>query len=154
MSDPIAAKLADFERRIKELEGRESPEYIPPTAYTVTYVGGATAGATTYSLQNAWYSRHGQRIDFWGRVTWTAATGTGEARILLPLTAGTAASGTYRWSGSLWVNNVTIGTFSPEMLITQATAYFNMWQPANNAGATVIAVEAAGDVIFSGFYHV
>src|SRR5262245_48178750 len=57
--------------------------YVVST-WTVTYVGGTTAGVTTYSLQDGKYIRIGSLVIFTGAVVWTAATGTGDARISLP----------------------------------------------------------------------
>lgn len=129
--------------------------YTAQGTYTPILAGLTTPGAPTYSLQEGWYARAGPLVTAWGRITWTAAGGaTGTASISLPIVAGTAASGTYRLSGGLWTNNVTIGAFTPQMLVTQATAYFTMNVPANNAAGAAIAIEAAGDVIFGLTYPV
>lgn len=143
MSDPISAKLADFEKRIKELEGRESPEYSTGT-YTPTYVGGTTAGVTTYSTQQGVYTRIGNIVMATGAVAWTNATGTGNARISLPFTAQAGVNHT----GALRLVNVTFanGSVEPEFA---GVNYFEMRSPATNAGGTVVAVEVAGNIIFT-----
>jgi hypothetical protein len=127
----------------------------PVTAYTPVLSGSTTPGAPTYSLQDGWYVRRGPLVKFWGRITWTALGGAaGNAQISIPIVAGTAGSGTYRFSNNLWTNNVTFGALTPQALITQAQQFFTMWTPANNAASALIAVEAAGDVVFDGEYAV
>lgn len=149
---PIIQRLDLLEALIERLNSADINGVV--VAYTPTYTGGTTPGTgQTYSLQDGWYVRLGPVIHFWGRIAWTAAgTAAGTAQISLPVAAGTAASGTYRFSGSLYVTNVTIGTFSPEMLISQGASVFTMGQPSNNGANAPIVVEAAGDVIFSGTY--
>lgn len=149
-----ARTIADILRRLDHLEALTQITH-DFDVYTPIYAGLTTPGTPTYSLQEGWYQRDGALVYAWGRITWTAAGGAaGIASISLPSTVGTAASGTYRLSGGLWTNNVTIGTFTPQVLITQATAYFTMNTPANNAAGAAIAVEAAGDAIFAVFYPV
>jgi hypothetical protein len=59
--------------------------------YTPTLVGGTTAGTTTYTTQVGFYTRIGNRVTFDLTIIYTAATGTGEARLLLPSTANSAS---------------------------------------------------------------
>jgi len=153
MDSDTSRKLKLLARRIGRVEVKPPSIGYQTDVYTPTYLGGTTPGATTYTTQDGYWVRIGALVFFNGRVTWTAASGTGAAQISLPFTAAIAPSGTFRWSGSLWTNNVTIGAFSPQMLITQNTAYFNMWTPANDAGSAVINVEAAGDIVFSGWFN-
>lgn len=132
------------------------PYFLPlPTAYdTGTYgptmVGGTTAGTTTYVIQEGEYVRIGRAVFCSGRVNWTAATGTGDARISLPSVVGA----TYRSTGSLFVDGITFGGSGVQMLVVPGTQYFTMYTPASNAAATLLTVEAAGLVIFSLTYFV
>lgn len=112
-------------------------------AYTPTYVGGTTAGVTTYGTQSGSYVRTGRKIYITGQVQWTAATGTGEARISLPFTPAGV-----NFTGSLWASNVTFANGSLAVLIL-STAYFVMDSPLTNAGPTRVNIEAAGNVVFS-----
>ena len=59
--------------------------------YTPTLVGGTTAGTTTYTTQVGFYTRIGNRVTFDLTIIYTAATGTGEARLSLPSTANSAS---------------------------------------------------------------
>jgi hypothetical protein len=89
---------------------------------------------------------------FTGRVIWTAATGTGIAIISIPLTAQNTTDMRYaialRSSGLTFANNNVVGSLAPN------TAAFSMTSLLTNAVPTDVNVEAAGDVIFSGFFFV
>lgn len=148
----VEAEIADIKRRLKELEGRENPEYTPPTAYTPTYLGGTTPGVTTYLTQAGFYARIGQVIFFNGRVQWSAATGTGAVNISLPFTSRNTAG--MRYSVFVWVDTVTFANGSVEGQIAPNVSFFDIRSPITNAGSTIVNVEAAGDIIFSGFYYV
>jgi hypothetical protein len=120
--------------------------------YTPTYLGGTTPGTTTYSLQEGAWTRFGNIVFVNGVVVWTAANGTGEARISLPFvpTAGAAR----RASGGLRVVNVTFTTTTPVLILNPTAAYFTMESPASNTAGNTIQVEAAGNVTFSLSYGV
>lgn len=49
--------------------------------FTPTYYGNTTAGTTTYVTQSGTWVRNGSVIDFQFDVEWSAATGTGDAKI-------------------------------------------------------------------------
>jgi hypothetical protein len=120
-------------------------------SYTPTYVGGTTAGATTYTTQSGHYVRFGPLVVVQCIVIWTAATGTGEARISLPFTSATSNGNAYP---SLWYQNVTFGALPPIAVVNANNDYARLYTPANNAGSTVINVEAAGDIRFTVAYRI
>jgi hypothetical protein len=60
--------------------------------YVPTLEGGTTAGTTTYTAQVGFYTKIGNRVNFDLTIIYTAATGTGEARISLPFTANAATN--------------------------------------------------------------
>lgn len=153
MDSDTARLLRMLEQRIARLETKPAPLWQLGT-YTPTYLGATTPGATTYSLQEGFWRRVNDIVFFNGRVTWTAATGTGTALISLPVTAATAPAGTYRWAGAVYTTNVTFANGSIQSLITQAGTTFSMQSPLTNAAGNVVVMEAAGDVIFSGWYFV
>lgn len=153
MSEPLVTqaqlegllrRLRDLEQRLGRTETRERPGVS--SAYTPTYLGGTTLGATTYTAQGGNYTRVGNVVVVQGRVTWTAATGTGQARISLPFTAAFAAP------APIWTSNVTFGALTPYGLVQAGVNYLTIWTPANNAASAAIAVEAAGDIQFQATY--
>lgn len=160
MSEPLVTqrelegllrRLRALETRLGQVEVRESPGYATGV-YTPTYLGGSTPGTTTYSVQQGSYTRIGNVVFFTATVVWTNATGTGDARISLPFTAANVTN--QNFSGSVRLVNVTFASGSPQMQITSNTAYFIMVSPATNAAGTTVAIEAAGNIIASGFYFV
>jgi hypothetical protein len=143
MSDAaLLARLRALEARLERIEkpdqGGVAGEYTP------TYVGGTTAGVTTYSTQQGVYYRLGRLIVATGAVVWTGATGTGDARISLPF----AGSAGLNQTGSIRLNGVTFVNSTPQVEFA-STAYFVMRSPITNGGGNVVQVEAAGNVIFT-----
>lgn len=120
--------------------------------YTPTYLGATTAGATTYTTQDGFYTRLGRWVFFHGRVIWTAATGTGTAIVSLPFTTVNVTG--MRSVAVVYPTNVTFANGSIAAQIAPNTAFFTMNSPATNAAGTAVAVEAAGDLIFGGFFNV
>lgn len=147
----VYERLAYLEKIVEELNRRTFPIYDRGT-WAPTYVGGTTAGVTTYTTQQGDYTRIGRIVAAKGRVTWTAATGTGQARISLPFAA--AAGVNMETPAMIWTSNVTFGALTPYGLVQQGVQYLTIWTPANNAASVAIAVEAAGDVIFEAIYFV
>ena len=119
-------------------------------AYTPTYVGGTTAGATTYTLQQGSYVRLGPVVIATGAVIWTAATGTGNARISLPFPAVAVIN----FTGSVRVESVTFANSTPEVEFSNTQQFFVMRSPLTNAGGAVVQVEAAGNIIFTITYFI
>jgi hypothetical protein len=143
-------KIIDILRRLDALESRSAINYVTST-YTPTYLGGSTAGTTTYSQQSGFYTRIGRLIFVNGRVVWTNATGTGIAIISLPFTASATGNNSFvvgvRSSGLTFANNNVVGRITN-------TAYFRMESLLTNAAPSDVNVEVAGDVIFSGYFQV
>lgn len=144
----FARKIDEILRRLDQLEATAHINY-DKGAYVPTYLGGTTAGATTYTFQTGAWVWLGSLLFVRGQVAWSAATGTGNAQILLPFAP---ASGNF--SGSLYLNGVTFAAGAPEMLISGGNTFFTMGSPASNAGPTVVAVEAAGNAIWTCLYTV
>lgn len=125
-------------------------EFHERNTYVPTYLGATTAGTTTYTTQDGWWDRLGPIIFFNGRVVWTAATGTGSAIVSLPVASANISG--KRYAINVYPTNVTFVNGSIVATIAPNVAFFAMNSPATNAAGTAIAVEAAGDIIFSGWY--
>lgn len=153
-------QLKRLGRRVGQVEVIERPgtsgfdALYKEGTWSPSYVGGTTAGVTTYAADGrvGYWTRIGRVIYFQGRIQWTAATGTGDARISLP-TGFTPLNAT-NLNGALAIdtNNVTFAAGTPQGLIQPGLDYFLMRSPTSNAASTVVQVEAAGIVSFSGFY--
>lgn len=74
-------------------------------AYTPTVSGGTTAGAGTYVTQKGSWQQVGKMVNFTAVVNYSAHTGTGDLRLLLPATAGTFDAA-LRFIGSVRMANV------------------------------------------------
>lgn len=149
MSDNLSdQKLA---RRIAAiLPGLRFPLQDQDT-YTPTY-DGATPGTTTYTTQQGAWARIGKCIFVTGTIVWTAATGTGNAQISLPVASANVSNQNY--SGSVRTVNVTFANSSPQILLTSNASIFILQSPLTNAASTTVQVEAAGNIVFSLFYFV
>lgn len=152
MDSETAAALRDLRRRISRLETKTTPLYLPGGTYTPTYLGGTTPGATTYSLQAGFYTRIGNLVTCWGAVVWTNATGTGTALISLPI-AATATAGA-NFSGGVRVSSVTFANSTPQIAFAATQTSWSMVSPLTNAGGTNVAIEVAGNLIWTITYAV
>lgn len=146
----LQRQLRDILDRLERLEKSD----LGPVAgtYVPTYLGASAAGTTTYTTQDGFYVRVGSLVFFHGRVIWTAATGTGTAIISLPFTSQNTTG--MRSIAVVYTTNVTFANGSIQASIAPNTAFFSMLSPATNAGGTALAVEAAGDIIFGGFFQI
>lgn len=144
-------QVREIEQELDQIRALSRLTYAKST-YTPTYYGSATAGATTYTVQQGWYWRIGSVLFVTGAVVWTAATGTGNAQVSLP--AAPSATFGFRASGSLRIVSVTFTTTTPEILVSPTSALFTMESPVSNAASNIVQVEAAGNIHFSLFYGV
>lgn len=143
-------RIKKLEYAVAKLLARSFILYDKGT-YTPTYLGATTAGTTTYTTQDGFYTRIGRWVFFHGRVIWTAATGTGSAIVSLPFTSANVTG--MRSVALVYPTNVTFANGSIAAQIAPNTAFFTMNSPATNAGGTAVVVEAAGDLIFGGFLN-
>ncbi len=159
MSDMMTQR--DLVRRLEQTQVTERPggvtgfdTFYDTSTYVPTYLGLSTAGVTTYTTQIGAWTRIGNMVSVWGRVTWTAATGTGVAIISLPVAA--IFSRVTRWPVAVYSANVTFtnGSLTAAMDSGVSTTTFVMNSPATNAAGTLVNVEAAGDVAFWCSYQV
>lgn len=117
--------------------------------YTPEYYGGTTHGTTTHTFQGGSWRRIGNLLVVLGQVNWSAATGTGEARVSLPF-----APLTYNAAGSVWMTGVTFANSTPLLTASNGNTYFVLDSPLTNAANTRVQVEAAGTIIFALAYFV
>lgn len=120
--------------------------------YTPTYLGGTTPGATTYTTQQGAWVRLGPVVIATGIVAWTAATGTGTARIGLPFTSANVAN--QNFGGSIHITGVTFAAGTPLVVLAPNIDSFFLQSPATNVGSTNVAIEAAGQIIFTVTYFI
>lgn len=146
-------RLAFIEKLLDSLEARSFVNYDKGT-YSPTYLGGTTPGVTTYAAngQVGYWTRIGREIFFRGRIEWTAATGTGNAQILLPFTTITVTN--LGGAISLDTNAVTFANSAPQGLLQSNANFFLMRSPLTNAGSAIVQIEAAGIVNFAGHFEV
>jgi hypothetical protein len=130
--------------------------FLPFTAsnmgtYTPTYTGGTTAGTTTYSNQEGRWVRLGPVVYVWGRVNWSAATGTGNARISLPFTI---AAGLTRNPVTVFTNLVTFANTTLQGMMLGTVNYFELYSHNTNAAVAAVQIEAAGEIAFAAMYPI
>lgn len=143
-------ELRRNDERYRLTEVKETPGLTG--SWTPTYLGQTTPGTTTYSVQVGTYTRIGDTIFFTGYVSWTAATGTGGAILSLPFTAANVSN--QRFAVACRINAITFANAGVEGLILPNTAFVSLWTPASNVTTTQVAVEAAGDISYTGWYFV
>lgn len=151
MSDAqLIQRISQLEKRLSLLETQESL-HIESGSYTPTYEGGTTPGSTTYTFQGGNYFIIGNIIVVTGQINWSAATGTGDARISVPF----ALAGSLNFSGSLRLSGVTYANDTPQLLLSPGTLYFVMDSPATNAAGNRVQIENnSGSVVWTIIYAI
>lgn len=122
------------------------------TSYTPTYQGSTTGGSTTYTTQQGWYIRIGNIVLATGTLVWTAASGTGNVRILLPVTSKNTSG--QRYIGAVYTESVTFANGSIQAVNFANNNTLRLFSPITNGAATELSIEAAGTIIFSILYQV
>jgi hypothetical protein len=122
--------------------------------YTPSYFGGTTAGVTTYNTngQVGEWVRVGDMVTVWAKLDWTGATGTGDARILLPFTARNTTGAQY--AGSARISAVTYAGDWVSVLVSPNATFAILQTATSNAGATTLQVEAAGVIAIQVTYPI
>lgn len=149
-----------MDRQLQTLAQKLAPVILPILArlfsiastYTVTYLGGTTPGTTTYTTQLGFYFRIFDIVFFHLRLTWTNATGTGNAQVSIPFTAVNTAGMAY--TVGVWSSGLTFANGNVVGRILGNEAFFTFQSLLTNAGPSASAVETAGDVIASGYFRV
>ena len=144
-------------RQLQALAQKLAPIILPillklftdSSTRTPTYTGGTTAGTTTYTFQSAAWIRIGKLVIDIGQINWSAATGTGEARISLAF-----APAGYNVAGSAWISAVTFANSTPILAANAGNAYATLDSPLTNAANTRVQIEAAGIIIWVIAYFV
>jgi hypothetical protein len=162
----LAAEIADLKKRIKELEGREDPEYSTGT-WTPAFQGSGTAGTFTYDtgLTGGEYTRSGNRVFFNGRIRITAigTAPTGDLRITgLPIAAASPAFGVAGGAAlTIWHGLTLPANYTQVMLrITNGTTYLNLTRggsnqsQANVQGGELVLVTSVANFDFEGHYRI
>ena len=147
----LIERIKKLEYNVAKLLARSFMYYAKNT-YVVTYLGNTTPGVTTYTTQAGFYTQIGRVVFFNGFVVWTAATGTGNANISLPFTPDSTAN--MRYAVAVSTENVTFAGTGINARIAPGQAFFNIVSPNTNAASTFVGIEAAGSIIFGGFFFV
>lgn len=138
----IEHRFKNIDRRIGNLEKIQLPA-TSSAAYTPIYYGSTSAGTTTYARQLGYYIKTGIKVEVWIDLSWTNATGTGDARISLPFTSASTLviyAGALRLTGTTWTGSY------PNIVVSGGTNYFILQGVNSNAAPTTASVEAAGGI--------
>jgi len=124
--------------------------------WTPTITGSLSSGTGTYTAQEGFYTKVGRVVTVYGRVWWTAHTGTGKMRLSsLPFTTPSGAPG--NCSGIVgYYENLAYAANTHISLITTAGSdraeFLNL--PIGGGTATATDIDTAALVIFSITYTV
>ena len=140
----ISALEAQMRRPAAELPARSTGTYVP------TYLGGTTPGVTTYAYQVGSWQRVGNWIQVVAALSWTAATGTGQALISLPFPSANITNFTQPLA--IYTIGVTFAASGVQAAIIPNTSVGVLNSPTSNGGSSLIQVEAAGTIFVGGSY--
>jgi len=151
--------LYENNQRLKQTETREVPGNVPGFSqfydfgtWVPTYLGGTTAGVTTYTTQVGAWVRIGALVVATATVQWSAATGTGDAELSLPFTSVSTTNKFY--AVPVRTNLVTFANSAPVGQLINNSAFIILTSPATNAASATVQIEAAGLVIYTASYFV
>ena len=145
----LLRQLADLERRVRRLEALDSLGG-EAGSMTPTYYGGTTAGVTTYTFRYGAYVRVGSVLLYSVRVQWSNATGTGNARVGgFPYAAATPS----QHVAAAWSANIAFTSAGLHAYFGDGLNYLELYD-ITTAGAPIVAVDTAGDLILSGHYFI
>lgn len=117
--------------------------------FTPTVVGSGTAGVGTYTSQEGFYTRIGDRVFYQLRVIWSATTGTGNLRIGgLPFTSGPTGN----TSAQALQYNGAEAVDSYMAAISANAAFIAINTHVSGVGLAALALPATGDMLLSGSY--
>jgi hypothetical protein len=147
--------LVELIRRINALEvlmRRPTAEILTRDigTYVPTYLGGTTPGVTTYAYQVGSWQRVGAWIQVVAALSWTAATGTGQALISLPFPSANITNFTQPLT--IYTIGVTFAASGVQVAISPNTSVCVLNSPTSNGGSSLIQVEAAGTIFVGGSY--
>jgi hypothetical protein len=121
--------------------------------FTPTAAGATTAGVGTYTVQDGFYTRIGNRVIFNFRVAWTAHTGTGLLR-LRGLPFASSSAGNSQTPVALRLNNLA----SPASTIVQGYVNLGTTEVVLESVAVAggpaggLSMDTAADVMVAGSY--
>ena len=118
--------------------------------FTPTATGATTAGTTTYTGQNGFYSRIGNRCFFNLAISWSGATGTGQLVIgALPFLSNAAANN-YSAVSMRYAGADTAQSYDGYIPPGASSVYIE--GHIGGVGLAPVAIAASGNMIMSGSY--
>jgi hypothetical protein len=121
---------------------------------SIAIAGSTSAGTATYAIAAGEYTKIGRLVNVTGRLQWSGHTGTGDMRIVgLPFTSASisniipAVTFGYVEGIALTASNFLTG------FVVDSSTRINFWQaPVSGGSATLVPMDAAGDIAFSATY--
>jgi hypothetical protein len=149
----ILKRLADFEIFMRTHGSIDHPSGAA-NPWTPTIVGVTTIGVGTYAVQSGTHSKIGDMVFIRAYISWTAHTGTGNMRIGgLPFTPSTVSN--VFQPMAVWFSNLTLAAVGNKVQVFASPTFSDLAiQEVGGGASTPLAVEAAGDIMISGFYFV
>jgi hypothetical protein len=116
--------------------------------FTPVITGGTSGGTGTYSIQQGFYTKIGNRVFIQLAIIWTAHTGTGNLLITgLPFTVSGDAAITI-------ANSLLTYTSTPTAIASSSTTQIALYQSASDGARANIAIEAEADLRLAGHYKI
>lgn len=148
MDAALLRRIAALEETLERLRKVDRPGLA--VSYTPTYYGSSSVGVTTYTTQVGAYISVGQYVHVVGFLVWTAATGTGNVRISLPLASANVSA--QRSAAAVFTDGVTFAGSGVQGLLFPNSNELRLFSPASNAASTELSIETAGQLSFAVSY--
>lgn len=126
-----------------------------PTVFTPTIIGSTSAGTASYTVQEGFFTRVGNLVQYTATLAWTDGTGTGNLLIAgLPFTSKNTLAfpqGNVQPGSTL---TVSANKFASCQVVPNTTNIRLVEIPVGTGAATLIPYQAASNITVSGFYFV
>jgi len=117
--------------------------------WTPTVIGSTSAGTATYSLQSGSYTKIGNTVNFWLKLTWTGGTGTGSLQVSsLPFTPVTTNLPVM----NLLAINISLTAGQTPYCFMNGTIIQIVQLPTGGGSDTTVPYDAAGSLYITGTY--
>jgi hypothetical protein len=117
--------------------------------FTPTVIGSSSAGTATYSIQSGSYTKIGNTVNFWLKLSWTGGTGTGILQVSsLPFTPVVT---NLPVMNVIAINITLIASNIPSSFMT-GTVIQIIQTPAGGGSDSTVSYDAAGSLYITGTY--
>jgi hypothetical protein len=117
--------------------------------FTPTIIGSTSAGTATYALQSGSYTKIGNTVNFWLKLSWSSGTGTGSLQVsslpFVPVTTNLPSPNVFDVNITLLAGNICKAYMNANLIQLAQT-------PTGGGSDSTVSYDAAGSLYITGTY--